>query len=128
MDVEQHLSSKGIIQSTIRTMAIHCGQVFIGIDGLDECESPEREHILSLVHSLQGSSCPNLRILLTSCLESDIERSLQSAVGLHVKSYHLASDLHSYVQTRTLELSKKFEFDSNESQNIATKVSAKLEG
>ncbi|KAI9869154.1 MAG: hypothetical protein M1813_002978 [Trichoglossum hirsutum] len=125
---EQHLSSKGTIQSVIRTMTICCGRVFIGIDGLDECEPPEREYILSLVHGLLDSSCTDLRILLTSCLEKDIERSLQSAIILHIEPRHLESDLRSYVEARTLELSEKFEFDLEQSQNISTNVTRQLKG
>jgi len=97
--------------------------VFIGIDGLDECEQVERSALLSLVESLvhPPEAETNVKVFLTSRAEIDVERSLGSSSRIDLNSHHLFADIQVYINTRAIEL-RRFELTSQSVHEITEKL------
>ena len=105
-------------------------QIFLGIDGLDECEPAERKQAISMLQSLlrapeQGSI---LQILLCSRAEKDIERSLTKCKRLHIKSQNLSTPIRTYVGIRLASLNEIFRFRASNLKEIALQISDQSEG
>ena len=121
-DVES-ATTKTSLRSIVQALVQCYGLVFIGVDGLDECEQTERSALLSLVESLvhPSEAETNVKVFLTSRAEIDIERSLGSSTHIHLKSHHLLADIQVYVNTRAVEL-RRFELTTENVQEITEKL------
>lgn len=106
--------------------------LFIGIDGLDECERDDRRLILSLLDHVLKASNPqaNIKVFLASQRMSDLEKSslLKPALRFDIKHQHVKQDIENYVHTRTLQLCKKFDFDLEQQSSISADISSRSEG
>ena len=104
--------------------------LFIGIDGVDECEPSERRCILSLVHNLLKLSDTelDLKVFLASCTEKDIEESLQLSTHLALKPHHLDSDIRSYIDIRSIAVGEAFSFNKERVHEVACKVAGRPKG
>lgn len=112
-------------------IALHHEHLFIGIDGLDECEEQERKQTLLMIDGLLRASKPkgNIRIFLTSRRkEKDIETSLRSASRLDIRPHHLKKDIEAYVRVRTLDLSKKFSIVPERQKIIVADIARRSQG
>jgi hypothetical protein len=129
--VERHPSStSGLCFNMLEKLAVHHEQLFIGIDGLDECGEPERRVILHMIHKILQSSqnSRNVRIFLTSRKEKDIDVSFRSAHRLEIRHYHLEKDIMGYVQVRVQHLSKKFSICVEHQKRIVADITKRSHG
>ena len=122
--------SKHLCKDILKSLTANHENLFIGIDGLDECEESERRHVLDLLHCIlkNSSTKRNLRVLLTSRKEKDIGESIGSAIRLEIKPHHLERDIKHYVQIRISELSKKFSLSMIEKERISEDVAKRSNG
>ena len=127
---ERHPSTTETYREILKTIAVNHNLLFVGVDGLDECEEPERRLILSVIETLLKVSDEgrNVKFFLTSRKEKDIERSLRSAIHLDIKPHHLEKDIRAYVEARSLKLSEKFEFSSEKEKCITAGISSRPKG
>lgn len=104
--------------------------LFIGIDGLDECEKEDRGFILSLLDHVLKASSPQakIQILLTSQRMSDLQKLLKSALRFDIKPQHVKQDIESYVKRRALKLGDQFGFGHEKQSSITADVSNRSEG
>ena len=105
-------------------------EVFIGIDGLDECEKEERSKVIKLLNELLKlpGSTTSLYFFITSQAVLDIERFMASkAHTLKIKSEHLSSDIQCYVHGRTAELAR-LGLTGREISELSEKVSERSTG
>ncbi|KAL9136526.1 MAG: hypothetical protein Q9175_002271 [Cornicularia normoerica] len=123
-------SANGLCAEMFEKVALHHEHLFIGIDGLDECQEPERRQTLLMIHNLlKGSKTKrNIRIFLTSRKERDISVSLRSAIQLEIRPYHLEKDIKGYVTARALDLSKKFSITLERQGTIVADVTGRSQG
>ena len=123
-------TSNHLCKDILKSLTANHEKLFIGIDGLDECEESERRHVLDLIHGILHSSSTkrNLRIFLTSRKEKDIGESIGSAIRLEIKRHHLEQDIKHYVQVRVSELSKKFSLSVVEKERILENVAKRSDG
>ena len=114
----------------LEKVALHHEQLFLGIDGLDECQEPERRQTLLMIHKLLKASKTerNIRVFLTSRKEKDIDISLRSASRLEIRSYHLEKDIKDYVQRRARHLSEKFSITPELQTTIITDIAKRSHG
>ncbi|KIW74701.1 hypothetical protein Z517_11471 [Fonsecaea pedrosoi CBS 271.37] len=102
-------------------------EVFIGIDGLDECEKDQRRQVLDFLKGLFKLSLPDcsLRLFLTSQGERDIEKFM-ALTRYHVKigPVHLSRDILYYVNRRSAELAR-FNLTSQQMGDLNRDVSAR---
>jgi hypothetical protein len=104
--------------------------VFIGIDGLDECEKEERDLIIKLLKELLKlpGSTVNVHIFVTSQAVLDIERFMAST-PYHVKiePEHISNDIRFYSQARSIELAR-FDLTNDELDDFNNKISERSAG
>ena len=114
----------------LEKVALHHEQLFIGIDGLDECQELERRQTLSMIHNLLKASKlkRSIRVFLTSRREKDIDNSLRSASRLDIRPYHLEKDICGYVQMRVLGLSRKFSVAPERQRTIVADIARRSDG
>ena len=127
---QRHPSTRNVLEELIGTMARLHHDLFIGIDGIDECEPSERQLILSLVHNLLKLSDTelDLKIFLASCTEKDIEESLKQSTHLALNCHHLDSDVRSYIDIRSVELGKSLSLSGERVHEVVVKVADRPEG
>ena len=123
-------TSNHLCKDILKSLTENHEKLFIGIDGLDECEEDERRHVLDLIHVILNKSATkrNVRIFLTSRKEKDIGNSIGSAIRLEIKPHHLKQDITHYVQVRISELSKKFSLSMVEKERISKIVAKRSDG
>lgn len=121
---ERNASTRNAFQEILQALLSCYDQVFIGIDGIDECEPAERKRVMSLLRSLIQPSDQNtiVRVLVFSCAEKDIERSLSPCKRLEVKTHHLTGSIEFYVNTRLHALNAIFKFKTPKLEEIARKI------
>ncbi|KAL9043378.1 MAG: hypothetical protein Q9214_003434, partial [Letrouitia sp. 1 TL-2023] len=105
-------------------------QLFIGVDGLDECGEPERQQILPMIHRLAQSTetLKNVRIFLTSRKEKDIDISFRSTHRLEIRPYHVGKVIEDYVRVRVRSLNEKFSIPENLRKHIITDIATRSHG
>lgn len=123
-------STNALCTKLLETIALHHEQLFIGIDGLDECREPERRQILSMLHNIIKASGPtrNVRVFLTSRKERDIGLSLRSASRLEIRPHHLVNDIKDYVRVRVRELGRIFEISLEQQMQIIEDIAERPHG
>ncbi len=123
-------STNALCTKLLETVALHHEQLFIGIDGLDECREPERRQVLSTLQSILKASQPtrNVRVFLTSRKEKDIGQSLRSASRLEIRPHHLANDIEDYVRVQALELSRRFKISREQQMQIIANIAKRPQG
>jgi hypothetical protein len=104
--------------------------LYIGIDGLDECSEEERKLISNLitVASRADDAQGNVRIIVTSRQEKDLETSLKSAVKFNIKPQNLENDITAYVTFKMAQLSQRFEFAQQREQLITKEICTRPKG
>ncbi|KAI9819644.1 MAG: hypothetical protein M1827_007094 [Pycnora praestabilis] len=127
---EGYASTMTLCSNLVETVAAQCTSLVIGIDGLDECDKPERQLILSLIEALfKNSATPHaIKALITSRKEKDMERALYSAIRLDMQSHHLKKDIDTYITTRASTLGKKFDLSQGQEADIKTAISHRPKG
>lgn len=122
--------STALCTEMVEKLALHHEHLFVGIDGLDECEEPERRQTLVMIHSILKASktTRNVRILLTSRKENDIDTSLRSASRLEIRPYHLEKDIGNYVRVRALRLAEKFSIPAEQQKTTIADISSRPQG
>ncbi|KAE8449591.1 hypothetical protein EG329_007921 [Mollisiaceae sp. DMI_Dod_QoI] len=105
------LVSSQLCEEILKTCFKTMGTVYIIIDGIDECEYPERKTILSFATSLiENSDTPGkLRSLFVSQDENDIRRLLRGCTVLRLTESHNRSDIETYATQKSQEIQQKFE-------------------
>lgn len=108
-----------ILKTCLKTMGI----VYIIIDGIDECDYPERKAILSFVTSLVANSATpgKLRTLFVSQDENDIKKLLRSCTVLRLTDDHNRSDIETYASKRSQEIQDKFQL-SDETRRYIVQI------
>jgi hypothetical protein len=76
-------------------------QLYIVIDALDECSSPDRESLLIALSDMKNAGLNNLHLLVTSRQEQDIDegiRPLLSGSAIRLQGAELDRDIQKHVQ------------------------------
>jgi ankyrin repeat protein len=91
--------------------------IYIGIDGVDECSEEERKLLSNLITmcSRAEDDQGNVRIIVTSRQEKDLEKSLKAATKLNIKPENLENDITAYVyfQNCHISIARKLLDDKN---------------
>ena len=127
---ERHPNTFKIYQDILENMSISHNRLFIGLDGLDECEEVDRRLILSLMgHVLRVSrSQANVKVFLTSQRVKYVQESLKSATRFDIKHHHVKQDIQNYVRARSLQLCEKFGYGLQKQKSLVAEISSKPGG
>lgn len=118
------LVSSQLCEDILKTCLTTMGTVYIIIDGIDECDFPERKAILSFVTSLVANSATpgKLRALFVSQDENDIKKLLRSCTVLRLTDDHNRSDIETYATKRSQEIQEKFQLSDETRRYIVNIV------
>lgn len=127
---ERHATSKSDFQEIIQSMAQCFDQVFIGIDGIDECELAERKQITSLLRTLTQPSEQGqvVKCFVFGCAERDIERSFIHCNRLDLKSTRMTESIEHYVNARLALINLFLRLRPQKIQEISRKIVAQSAG
>lgn len=108
------------------------GQVYLVIDGIDECSPDDRKSILSflstLVREIDQESPGKLRLIVISQNEPDIGRALVNATELQIGKQLNGDDIALYVETYTRRIGSKFGLDQDEVSALQKETCRYAEG
>lgn len=131
-------SGEVLLQSTkrcktlLRHMLQNIPKAFLVLDGLDECDDPERKLIMDFlkdVVNLCDSTKPGkVRVLILSRDEPDIRRALATATVIRFGRQDTLKDIESYIQHHAGLLQQKFEFPDADREYIEQYVLDKSDG
>jgi len=104
--------------------------LYIGIDGLDECSEEERKLLLNLITvSSRGDDAQgNVRIIVASRQEKDLERSLKLAAKLNIEPHNLENDIIAYIILKMTQLSQRFKFTQKKEQRLINEICTRPKG
>ena len=127
---ERHPTIFKTYHDILENLATTHNLLFIGIDGLDECEGVDRQLILNLMHKIlkASSSTANVKVFLTSQRMNDINESLRSAVRFDIKHSHVSQDIQNYVHTRSSDLCRKFGYGPEKQTILTSGILSKPDG
>ena len=124
---ERHPSTFSMYQDILRTLLTSHDLLYLGIDGLDECEKEDRHNILMLLKEICKIEA-NIKLFITSQRFRDIERSLEATIQLEIKCRHLKNDIHNYVSIRSCQLCEKHELGDERRGIIVKDICNRSEG
>jgi hypothetical protein len=127
---ERYATSKSGFQEILQSMVQCFDRVFIGIDGIDECELAERKQITSLLRTLTQPSDQGraVKCFVFGCAERDIEQSLIHCNRLDLKNKHMTGGIEHYVNTRLALINLLLRFRPQKIQEISRKIVAQSAG
>lgn len=129
--VEKPLRTVKLAKKILDVAVKSLNNIYIVIDGLDECDSAEKAIIASwfreLTHSANDEGV-ELRCLF-SCQNDEItSKALRGMPSVHINARNLQNDLRIYCNREVEELQKKFELEDAECEEIAVKVINEAQG
>lgn len=120
--------AKDLLETALKSM----DNVFLVIDGLDECERKEKVAIISwfktIIDTSAASSSGRIRALFISQDDGEIRRLLPSVPELQIKSEDNTEDIRSYTKHEASGIQAKFDLPTTMMDEISSKVCDRAEG
>lgn len=124
---ERHPSTFSMYRDILRPLLTSHNLLYLGIDGLDECEKEDRRWILMLLEEISKFE-GNIKLFITSQRIKDIEKSLETSLRFEIKSRHLRSDIQNYVNIRSVELCDRYGLGDEKRYSIIKDICSRSEG
>ncbi|KAI3336945.1 hypothetical protein HD806DRAFT_23229 [Xylariaceae sp. AK1471] len=122
------------ICSALQAMIENIGEVWVVLDGLDECKEDGREQLLAWIRSLHDSQV-NTHLLATSRQEQDIKSAFEGWIrtnnSITIQGDLIYKDIKAYIATRLQDgspLYKRWRLRPDVLSNIEAELSAKADG
>lgn len=132
MTAERVVDSPYTLMMMIETILEPIGQVWMILDGLDECEKKERKKILSWISKIiSGQSSAHVQVLVTSQDKSDIRHTLTTISNcptISLRDPGHEGDIRSYVSRKVAKRKQQFDLTSEVEQDIVHKVTRHANG
>ena len=81
-----------------------CGDLFIVVDALDECETAERDEVTTFLSSLLERGEDRVKILITSRPEDDLSLAFDGQASYRIDVNDTANDIEPFVANRVDQL------------------------
>lgn len=120
------------LKATVRQMLGRIQQAYLVIDALDECKT--RSELLFFLEGLAGARDGNIRLLVTTRKDKEIQSSLQQWLPwddiIHVNNTNIAADIREYVAWRLREDPHfgRWRADHSLQNAITDKITQKADG
>jgi hypothetical protein len=129
---EPTLSSPSLMEQLLKLFLEKIPQIFIIIDGLDECELVERKAVLtfltSMVDHCDASIPGKLRVLIVSQDYKDIEKFMKAVPTVALTSDHSKADIEEYVLAKAHDLQSKYGLALVQGENICKTACVRADG
>jgi hypothetical protein len=127
--IELVLRSPETLMMLIETAFSTRKQLWMVLDGLDECERKERKHILSWVSKLTSDhSTVNAQVFVTSQEELDIQNLLPRSPSITLHEPGHQDEIRNYVSRKAAKRSQQFNLSPDIEQEIVHKVTRQANG
>lgn len=91
-----------ILSSTIKLFT----NIYIILDGIDECTGSNRADLLRVIHSIIAPSSTVVKLLIASRADVDLEKAFNNYLCLEVSGNNISADIETFVNSI---ISKKLE-------------------
>lgn len=126
------LNSMSLVDVLLKAFVDRLFNVFIIVDGLDECEPVERKVVLAtlstLVDHCDRSVPGKLRLLFISQYFKDIQKLLSGASVIALASDDNKDDIREYVRVFSEKIQEKHELDGEQLEKIREKAWVRSDG
>lgn len=129
---ESCLETVALAKDLLETALKSTDNVFLVIDGLDECEKKYKSAIITWFKAIISASAESdsgrFRALFISQDDGEIRRLLPSVPKLQIKSEDNREDIRSYTDREAIRLQTKFDLSATKIDQISSKVCERAEG
>ncbi len=129
---EAKLESPAMLKDLLQTVIKGADKVTIVIDGLDECDEPERKQTLSyllpLIDDANRDSPGSVRALFTSQDVADMRRQLRKAEVMTLAARDNAADIRAYTEHWARQIQARFDLPSDHVERIIKHVTDMAKG
>lgn len=129
---ESCLETVALAKDLLKTSLTSTDNVFVVIDGLDECGREDKLAIISwfkaLIDNSSESDSGRIRALLISQDDGEIRKLLPSVPELQINSADNMEDIRSYTDHKAIGLQTKFDLPATTIDEISSKVCERAEG
>jgi hypothetical protein len=129
---ETTLRTQSLIEGLLRTGIMNCPNVYIILDGIDECDRKERTRITEffreLVESSSNSQPAGVRCLFTSQHDGIARKDFSDMTTFKIESKHNSADIETFCKASAQAIPKDFDLDDTERVSIAKKISGRANG
>jgi hypothetical protein len=126
------LNSASLMELLLRLFCEKIPQIFIVIDGLDECAPVERKVVLTLMNNMVehcDATVPGkLRVLFVSQFYKDIEKALMTASTISLTSDDNKTDIKEFVFAWSDKIQQKHGLDPFQVGEIRQKTCIRADG
>jgi hypothetical protein len=84
-----------ILLSTIKFF----GNIYIILDGIDECTGSNRTSVLKVVHSIMAPGPTVVKLLLASRADVDLEKAFNTCLCLQISGNDISADIETFVDS-----------------------------
>jgi Cdc6-like AAA superfamily ATPase len=129
---EAKLESPAVLKDLLQKVLKSADKVVIVIDGLDECDEPQRKQILSyllpLLDEANRDSPGSARALFTSQDVADMRGKLRKAELIALTAQDNEVDIRAYTEHWASKIQNRFDLPSDEVQRITKHVTETAKG
>jgi hypothetical protein len=129
---EAVLTSQSTIEKLLKLSLQNFANVYIILDGVDECPRKERETISlwfrSLVESLPQSNPTQIRCLFVSQDDGPARRDFVGVSVIKIQSQDNQHDIEQFSTSWASKIQKKFDVSNEKRQSIACRIVKAAEG
>lgn len=129
---ESCLETVTLAKDLLETALKSTDNVFLVIDGLDECEKKDKSAIINwfkaIINTSAESDSGRIRALFISQDDGEIRKLLPSVPKLQIKSEDNREDIRSYTDREAIRLQTKFDLSATKIDQISSKVCERAEG
>ncbi|KAH8687413.1 hypothetical protein BGZ60DRAFT_363661, partial [Tricladium varicosporioides] len=126
------LGSPSLTKELLETALKSSEKLYIVIDGLDECDPPEKKAIIqwfqSVVAALPDTEFDSLRCLFISQDDGEIGKLLSKLPTIRIKPEDTRADIQTYVTIWGKEIQEKFDLPDENRKDIITAVIERADG
>lgn len=126
------LSLENTAQELLQTSLKAFEKLYIVIDGLDECESDQRQQIVSFFKEtwelLPSADEDSLRCMFISQDDNIARKDFASMTSIRITEHHTRKDIVQFVARRSMIIKQKFDLTADRQQWIQDQVTKSADG
>lgn len=129
---EMVLGSPVLIKELLETALKSSENVYIVLDGLDECDAHEKKAIISWFQSmstpLPDTELDSIRCLFISQDDGEIGKLLSKTPAIRIKPEDIRQDIQTYATMWSNRIQKKFDLSDDKRETISSTVTERANG
>jgi hypothetical protein len=126
------LESPVLTRDLLETALKSSEKVYIVLDGLDECDPPEKKSIISwfqsVVASLPDTEFDSIRCLFISQDDGEIGKLLSKTPAIHINPDNTRQDIQAYAILWSRTIQEKFDLSDEKREAILSTVTQRAGG